>query len=273
MSATNKLAMLVLSCDGYSDLWDDFFNLRDKYWADCSYKWYLVTESKDYQRDGVEVIKCGKELNWAGRFRYAINLINAEYYGLFLEDYFITETIDTKLIDSLIDIMGRYDVSLLNMSDVFGTILNMKNKQYLMEHLIRIPNNKLYGVSTASAIWRHDFLANKLGNYDYSAWQFEVDRFNDAQSENGYGGVLLCDDRMPFHVSTIPVVTQGMYTPASIRYFKKKGVIINGSGRKVMSEWQYFIFNLKLKLSNVKFGKKGMRWIGSTFFGMKYFTK
>ena len=269
----DKLAMLVLSCDGYSDLWDDFFNLRDKYWADCPYKWYVVTESKDYQRKGVEVIKCGKELNWAGRFRHAVNYINTDYYGLFLEDYFITDPIDSKLIEELLNIMSRYDVSLLNMSDVFGTIVNSSEKYYVHDHLIKIPNNMLYGVSTASAIWRHDYLIAKLGDGDYSAWQFEVDRYNEAQSEKGYGGVLLCDDRMPFHVSKIPVVTQGMYTPAAIRFFKKKGVEINKAGRKVMSEWQYFIFSVKLKLSNVKVGKKFLRWVGATFFGMKYFTK
>ena len=84
----NTLSILVLSCDNYSDLWDDFFNLRDKFWPDCEYRWYVVTETKDYKRNNVEVIKCGKELNWAGRFRKAVQSLDSPLVGVFLEDYF-----------------------------------------------------------------------------------------------------------------------------------------------------------------------------------------
>lgn len=266
----DKMALLVLSCDGYSDLWDDFFNLRDRFWPDCPYKWYVVTESKDYQRDGVEVIKCGKDLNWAGRFRKAVKYVNTPYIGLFLDDYFITEKIDTHLINSLVARMETERISLINTSDVFYTIINNRKLEYYDDHLIRIPDNLLYGISTASALWESSYLLSKIGEGDYSAWQFEIDRYKEAKT-TGFGGLLLCDDRMPFHVSKIPVVTQAKYTPAAIKYFKKRGISINGNGRKVMSDWDYFIFNTKLKLSKVKYGKNFFRWVGKTFFNQKYF--
>lgn len=56
MNNTN-MVILVLSCDKYKYAWDDFFNLRDKFWPDCPYKWYLVTESADYSCNGVMVWK------------------------------------------------------------------------------------------------------------------------------------------------------------------------------------------------------------------------
>ena len=270
MESKDKMTMLVLSCDKYSDLWDDFFTIRDMFWPDCPYKWYVVTESVDYSHKGVEVIKCGRELNWAGRFRKAVQNVTSNYIGLFLDDYFITETINTNLIQELLNSMEKDNISLINTSDVFHTILDNKKLQYYAPHLIRIPDNLPYGISTASAIWNRDYLLDKIGEGDYSAWQFEIDRYNEAKTV-GYGGLLLCDDRMPFHVSEIPVVTQGMYTPASIKYFAKKGVTINSNGRAVMSTWDYFIFNLKLKLSKVKTGKRFFRWIGKTFFHQKYF--
>ena len=145
------VSMLVLSCDAYSDLWDDFFNLREKFWPDCEYKWYLVTESKSYERRGVEVIKCGKGMNWAGRFRKAVLYANTPYIGLFLEDYFISEKIDSSIIDQLLQIMTENKVTLINTSDVFYRNINQPNKQYFAEHLIKIPNNMMYGISTESA--------------------------------------------------------------------------------------------------------------------------
>ena len=101
----NTLSILVLSCDNYRDLWDDFFNLRDKFWPDCEYKWYVVTETKDYQRNNVDVIKCGKELNWAGRFRKAVQSLDSPLVGVFLEDYFINAPIDNDRIKGLVKLM------------------------------------------------------------------------------------------------------------------------------------------------------------------------
>lgn len=51
---TPQLAILVLSCDKYSDLWDDFFNLKDKFWPECPYSCYLATDTKEYNREGVQ---------------------------------------------------------------------------------------------------------------------------------------------------------------------------------------------------------------------------
>ena len=33
MKMNTKMAIFVLSCDKYKDVWDEFFNLKDKYWA------------------------------------------------------------------------------------------------------------------------------------------------------------------------------------------------------------------------------------------------
>ena len=263
--------MLVLSCDGYSDLWEDFFNLRDKYWADCPFKWYIVTESKNYVRNDVEVIKCGKDCNWSGRFRKAIEMIDSQYYGIFLEDYFITEKVNNEIIEDLLRVMEQNQVTFLNTSDVFRNIIGMKNKEYFNEHLIVIPNNKPYGISTESGIWEKNFILNKLGEKDCSAWQFEIDRVNESKTPEGLGGFNLCDDRMPFHVSVLPVVIQGKIFPAARRYFKKQGYELL-TQRENMSIKQVVIFNLKMKMSNIKYGKKIIKWFATRLFGVKFFT-
>lgn len=270
--AEQKLVMLVLSCDGYSDLWDDFFNLRDKYWADCPYKWYVVTESKDYQRDGVEVIKCGKEFNWAGRFRKAVQSVDAKYFGIYLEDYFITKKVDNSIVADLIDVMDHYRVTFLNTSDVFFNTIGMKEKRYFKEHLIIIPNDRIYGISTESAIWEKEYLLKKIGENDYSAWQFEIDRVNEAKSPEGLGGFNLCDDRMPFNVSTIPVVIQGVIYPAAKKFFEKECGYKILSPRKTMGLWQVSKFRLKEYCSRAKYGRKLMKWVGTHILGYKFFT-
>ena len=273
MSVMNStLSILVLSCDNYSDLWDDFFNLRDKFWPDCAYKWYVVTESKDYQRTNVEAIKCGKELNWAGRFRKAVQFVETPLVGVFLEDYFINSPIDNERINGLVDFMIDRKVDFLDLGNVFRHKIDAKGKKYYADHLVIIDKHQRYGLDTAAAIWKKEYLLEKLGEGDYSAWKFEADRVAEAASEEGYNGLILADDRISFNVSVIPVVVQGVFYPPVKEDFRKRGYEIQ-SKRKVMSSWQRFKYDFKRWCGNIPFGHKAMKWVGSHMFGYKFFTE
>ena len=271
MEYKDKITMLLLSCDGYSDLWDDFFNLKEKFWPDCQYKWYVVTESKDYQRTKVEAIKCGKELNWAGRFRKAVQYVESPLVGVFLEDYFINSPIDNERINGLVNFMIDKSVDFLDLGNVFRHKIDAPGKQYYADHLVIIDRHLRYGLDTAAAIWKKEYLLEKLGGEDYSAWKFEADRVAEAASEKGYNGLILADDRISFNVSVIPVVVQGMFYPPIKDDFRKRGYEIQ-SKRRVMSSWQKFKYDFKRWCGRIPFGHKTMKWVGTHFFGYKFFT-
>lgn len=272
MDYTRELCLLVLSCDAYRDLWDDFFNLRDIYWNDCPYKWYLVTESEDYIREGVEVIQCGKELNWIGRFREAVTRIDAKYFGIYLEDYFISSPVNNSVINELLHVMENNNVSMINVGAVFNVLINMRDKQYFQKHLFHIPNHMKYGISASSAIWNKEFLLEKLGNIDGSAWQFEINMCHEALTDRGYGGVLLCDDRKPFNVSVHPVVIQGQIYPKARKYFKRVGYEFI-TQRPNMALKQVMIYNLKCGVAGIKVGRRFLKWVGEKVFKLKFFTE
>lgn len=273
MTDYNKdLSILVLSCDKYSDLWNDFFNLKDKYWNDTTVRWYLVTETKIFKREGVSPITCGCDQNWAARFRKAVNLVDTPFIGIFLDDYFITDPIDIDYVMNLISFMKEHDVTYLNVGDVFKSIIGMKNKEYFSNGLIKIPNHKRYGISTVSAIWERNFLLSKLGDGDYSAWQFEIDRCEEAKSKEGLGGLLLCDEKRSFNVSEIPVVIQGRFYPKSIKFFKNRGYNIDVTHRGLMSFKQVILYNLKIKFSRIRFMRKQVKWLASNLLGVKFFN-
>lgn len=241
----DSLALIVLSCDAYEDLWPDFFRLRDLFWPDCCYKWYLVTESKAFTYKGVEVINTGTDLNWTGRLAYALNVINAPLVGLFLDDFYISGRIDSNQIQQLQKLMCEKHIDHINMSDVFYSLIKMPDPHiYYADHLFHIPSHKKYGLSTAAAIWNRIYLRNLIGTKDCSAWQFEMDMCDIASSSEGYRGIALCDDRMPFKVTTVPVVIQGKYFPKSFAHFRKLGYVLQRGDRQVMSfkeTWSYII--------------------------------
>lgn len=272
MEYNKKMSIVVLSCDAYSDLWDDFFNLKEKYWSKCNFQCYLVNNSKRYNRDGVIVIN-GGDGNWNSRFRVAIEQIESSYICTFLEDYFISALIDNNLINELLDFSEEHKVSFLNLGDVFGHIINLKNKEYFSPNQIIIPKHLKYGVDTAGAIWDKNYLLHKLGNGDYSAWQFEKDRCIEALSDEGIDGLILCDDRKPLNISVIPVVIQGKFYPPAIKFFKNKGYNINYSQRKVMSINEVFMYRLKISFAKMKYGRKFFKKLASTFLGYSFVTE
>lgn len=273
MDYKDKMAMLVLSCDKYCDVWDDFFNLKERFWPECEYQWYIVTESKDYQRERVSTIKCGSELNWAGRFRKAVKECNTPYIGLYLEDYFIQSPIDNVRIKGFVELMEREHVSFLNLGNVFHHILRQPNPEYFAPHLMYIPQHLRYGIDTAAAIWDKDYLLEKLGEGDYSAWKFEADRCAEAASEKGLGGLILCDDQLSFNVSEVPVIIQGQIYPEAIKFFKEKVGYEIQSDRKVMSAWDVRKYKFKTKMSHAKHGRKFLKWVGTHIMGYKFFTE
>ena len=273
MGMKDKVAMFVLSCDKYSDLWDDFFNLKERFWSDCPYKWYLVTESKDYYRDGVTMIKCGRDLDWAGRLRHAANYIEASYIGLFLDDSFLEKKVDSAIIEGLVDLMIEKHVSFVSTEKIKPEIANNPNKEFFSDHLVKIPPHTKYGLDTLGAIWEKNYLLEKLGTGDYSAWQFEVNLCNEALTEKGYNGIILADERCPFNISRVPVVIIGKVYPPSIKHFSNIGYNIL-TKRERMSFSEAWRWRLKIYIEeNVKHGRKFLKWFAATFMGYNFFTK
>lgn len=79
------------SYDGCSDIWDVFFDIWEKFWEDCHYPVYLVTNEKNYSRKNVIVLKTGKEINWFFRTIASLEQMKEKYVLFMLEDYFLSK--------------------------------------------------------------------------------------------------------------------------------------------------------------------------------------
>ena len=157
----SDLAILVLSCDKYSDVWDDFFNLKEKFWPDCPYKCYLATDTKSYHRDGVETIHFGNIRTWSICATKAIEQIKEPYIALFLEDAFIYKQIVTSIIEENLNIFVKNKMDFLTMER------NRMEKTFtpanqIAPHIWRIERHRKYGIDTSAAIWNKEFLRKAL---------------------------------------------------------------------------------------------------------------
>lgn len=80
----NKMAIIVSSFDGYSDLWDNFFFCLNKFWKDCPYSIYLINNFLKPKIKNVYILNTGKEIDWKNRMLKALKEVKEDYILLML---------------------------------------------------------------------------------------------------------------------------------------------------------------------------------------------
>lgn len=267
---TSPLAILVLSCDKYSDLWDDFFNLKERFWPDCPYPCYLATDTLEYNRKGVQLIHFGNIRTWSICAREALKQIREPYIALFLEDAFIYKMIDSSIIDDDLQFAIEQKADFLTL-ERNRMQKSLTAKDQLAPHIWRIDRHRKYGIDTSAAIWEKSFLICALEKEDCNAWQFEVNYCEESETEEGLQGNIFFDDRQPFNISPIEIVRLGKINPDAIKFYKKLDYNINTSKRAVMSYYQKTFINMKMILCEIPVLSTFLKTF-SRMFGVKYFS-
>ena len=271
MKKDNRLAILVMSCDKYKGVWNDFFNLKEKYWPDCPYNCYLATDSEDYKRENVTLIHFGNIRLWTVCVRKALEQLPEPYVALFLEDAFICEKIDTSIIDSDLSFIIDNNVDFFTL-EKYRKGDKRNPAENVAPHIWRINKHCQYGIETSAAIWEKSFFYKLLDREDCNAWQFEVNLFNDAVSEQGLPGNIFCDDRTPFNISPVEVIRVGKIRPQAIQFFKKRGYSIDITSMPIMTWCEVMKETIRDCASHLKFGRGFMKRIGKAMGFYTYTT-
>ena len=76
---SSELAIVVMSCDRYADMWEPFIRCFEQYWPDCPYEKYLVTEtSKCQNKFFTETFECGAGTEWTDRLDYIVTQLEQD---------------------------------------------------------------------------------------------------------------------------------------------------------------------------------------------------
>lgn len=222
-----SMAIVVLSFDGYSDLWNNFFFLFNKYWSDNKYPIYLVTNNAKPSYKGVTILNVGDEVSWSRRAREAMKMINEDYIMLMLEDYFIGEKVDSNHIKDLLEYTKSHQIDYLRIVPVPKTKYMCKESNGI--HTMR--EDRPYGINLQAAIWKKSYFIKSLANGNYSAWEFE--KRQKIESPFRVKGKCEVVDYWPLLI--LNGVIQGKWYRITLNYFEKQGIKINLGDRKIMS--------------------------------------
>lgn len=166
MSKNHNLDILVISCDGYSDVWDIFFRFFHKQWKNCPLKLNLLSNYKSYDFYGVNTIKVGKDISWSDNLLKGIEDLKNDYILILLEDLFFNKKISNNYFNQISNWVDKNHPNYLR--------LCTSNKPNYFDDLIgEIPKITPYKTSMMPSIWKKSFLQELLIKGE-SAWDFEI---------------------------------------------------------------------------------------------------
>lgn len=228
----NKMTMLILSCDKFSDLWDGHVKLLEQNWPDRNLETYIVTDSptnKTYPH--VKIISAGKECEWSDRLAYALKQVKTDFVFITLDDYFLIKPVQQQAIVSLLEMMEKEKLDYVRLFKRPKRATRQELAGY--PGIYHIETTCDYSVNLYAGIWKKDFLVNTV-RLPLNAWKFEVSLHKRAVE---YGAKCVVSLRNEFQI--LDVVRKGKLLHKSAHYFKQHPGIYDGN--RSVNTWGYEI--------------------------------
>jgi hypothetical protein len=263
-----QVAILVSSFDGYRDAWDPFFTLFFRYWPDCPFTIYLISNNARYDGERVINLALGDDMGWANNMIAALSRIQAPYVIYLQEDYFLTRPVSTQRIIELIEYMDAKQAGYLRLYPSPGPDLDCADNPDIGEISKKAP----YRVSMQAAVWRKDILQSLLVK-DEDGWDME---FNGSERSLELDAVFLSvhrngsvvrDDDLPLPYLCTAII-RGSWIREALEYCRAEGIELDTSRVTIEPYSRYLIRKFepifwKLRMIRLSF------WIRKTLHRLK----
>lgn len=163
----HSLALIVTSCDKYSDMWYIMFDMLFKHWPDCPYQVYLISNRKKFDHPRVTTLLSGDDTDWSSSIRRAIAPLAHDYYMFLMDDAFINQGVDTNWISNTFEWGVNKNFSFMRMRP------NPPPARWDHGEYGTINAEDAYRVSIFSTIWKASVF-NEILTDGESAWEFET---------------------------------------------------------------------------------------------------
>lgn len=237
-----KLTVLVSSCDDFSDCWEPYCHGLKKYWHDCPYDVFIITNYKDFTDGCAKSLKVGEDKGWGHNTIKALRQINTPYVLYTHEDFWIKRAVDTKIIEDYIAIMEQDKADYIRLFPCPPPDTDFPDDW----RVGIIDQNSSYRSSLQVALWRKSVFENLIVP-DENPWQFEI--YGTIRSRK-YDKRFLCvkkfvgEKSQPFHYGVDYVCTainKGLWSKAAKSYAREEGIRIDFSNRPNENWWHDFI--------------------------------
>lgn len=218
-----KVGILICSCDFYKDCWRPIIYSFEKYWNDCLYTKYIISNHVSEELPDTVFIKVGDHKGWGSDTLNAISKINCEYLIYFQEDYFLSKFVDNSAIVSHVNYCVKNGVDYLKISN--DTMFRDNYRIGKTDYCLNNPTIR-YSIDTAVAIWKKDLLM-KLAIPGFTGWDFErkiipyIKNNNiELKSEILHSSVM---SKKGISLISGNAIQRGMWTKSGVKFLKENG--------------------------------------------------
>lgn len=224
-----RTAVVVPTTTHYSDCWGPFMALFRKFWADCPYPVYMVTDYKNDPWDGDDVIVVGNDLGWCKNLVYGLNKIPADYIILLQEDFFLNAPTDQTFVEKALGIMEKDNAACFRLYPCPGP-----NQGSKYDEVGLIAPGQSYRVSCQAAIWNKKEILEIAGDPNINLpREFEIDGTNLVNKKHAdcqYYSVKRAPNKWPLQYYCTAIV-RGTWDPGATNFVKSLGITINDTRR------------------------------------------
>ena len=224
-SGQGRCAVVVVSCDQYSDLWTPFFTLFWRYWPDCPFRVYLTANTRRFDQAGVLTVLSGGESHWGQELRKCLQGIQEPEVVLMLEDFFLRSPVDTAALHEAMEEWRGLGGRSLRLHPDPGPDARLKKTAAFGVCSAGAP----YRVSLQATLWTRSALLELLRD-DETAWEFEV-RGTQRAAAMPDGFYSTYQSLLPYKTH---VVEKGQWYRDAARAFGKLGIGCDFSRRQIM---------------------------------------
>jgi hypothetical protein len=219
--ASVSLAIVIASCDKYSDLWPTLFGEFFEHWPDCHFPIFLVANHRRYDDPRVTTLLAGDDLDWSTTIARALEGVPQSHILFWIDDAFLSAPVDTCEVARFFDWMVAVEANFLRLRP------GPAPEQWLDRDIGILAPDAAYRVSLFATIWRRSLLDEILKPGE-SAWQFEVEGTKRSQSIDGFFSVRA--ELFQY----LHGVERGIWIRSTAHALQKKGYDIP-EGRPIMS--------------------------------------
>jgi len=169
IDAPPSCAVLVSSCDAYSDLWIPFFTLLKRYWPDCPYRVYLGTGENSFNDPKVTVLHSDGGRDWSKCMDDYLAAIPEDYVIVVLDDFFLRKSVDQRAVEDCLRFAQRRRATQVRLMPRPGPTDRLSGETQIGAAKAGSP----FRVSTQGAIWDRQKL-RALIKPGESIWEFEL---------------------------------------------------------------------------------------------------
>ena len=235
----HSFAVLVLSCDKYTDIWLAFFKCFRENFPSGNWPIYLGSNTIKCGESDVVTLLSGNDSDWSTSFKKILQQIPEDKIFVILEDLFLASKVDAKQFTKLIDFMFE------------------KNANYIRYWANPSPpdlptDSPLIGESakgapyraTVCGFWDKNYLLELLLEGE-SPWNFEImGSYRTSYSDGFYAtNSSLCDYKN--------LIEKGRWIPASVDWANRNGISLPLEARPMLMGGNQLISRLQMSFFKI----------------------